>query len=331
MNTTTQTDPLAELEAALEDLVRFCNQSGDYTSNATEVIHAEAVLEQLHKSRRAQLAAPAPGVMSDEEMDVVYTEFSKHFLAVVGKVIDHQYAQWHASNRVVPDGWRLVPVEPTEAMLSAGKQEAHTNKGAMTKCVRIFNAMLTAAPAAPAAPAVQGIDRAALVGESAKNSQNVEVCQAIQNGRDRVRKLAPEDLDANLDVSDAHTALFALAEYWQGKYLRLKEQAKAPAVREGVAEFDEFKGRPVLLPNAPMLAHKQKLYTTPPAPDHTEQSQPEPTGANWHAHHVAVNKAALQMVRNALRNDAERGLVVRGEMLEELDKATFAILKQSHP
>lgn len=51
----------------------------------------------------------------------------------------------------------------------------------------------------------------------------------------------------------------------------------------------------------------------------------EPSGKNWHAHHLAVNKAALQMVRNALRNDAEAGKTVRAEMLEELDKATFAI------
>ncbi len=51
----------------------------------------------------------------------------------------------------------------------------------------------------------------------------------------------------------------------------------------------------------------------------------EPQGKNWHAHHAAVNKAALQMVRNALRNDAEKGLTVRGEMLAELDAATFAI------
>lgn len=72
--------------------------------------------------------------------------------------------------------------------------------------------------------------------------------------------------------------------------------------------------------------------TTPPAPDHTQESQQEPSKSNWHVHHVAVNKAALQMIRNALRNDVERGLVVRGEMLEELDKATFAIpAPATHP
>lgn len=50
---------------------------------------------------------------------------------------------------------------------------------------------------------------------------------------------------------------------------------------------------------------------------------PDGLKSNWHAHHVIVNKAALQMVRNALRNDVERGLKVRGEMLAELDSATF--------
>lgn len=39
-----------------------------------------------------------------------------------------------------------------------------------------------------------------------------------------------------------------------------------PAVAgEPVAEFDEWFGRPVLLYGAPMLKHKQKLYTTPQA------------------------------------------------------------------
>lgn len=65
------------------------------------------------------------------------------------------------------------------------------------------------------------------------------------------------------------------------------------------------------------------LYTAIP-------SQPAaPQGTNWHAHHVIVCQAALQMVRNALRNDAERGLVVRGEMLEELDKVTYPVASAS--
>lgn len=62
-------------------------------------------------------------------------------------------------------------------------------------------------------------------------------------------------------------------------------------------------------------------------------SQPvrEPSGSNWHAHHVAVNKGALQMIRNALRTDVEKGLKVRGEMLAELDAATFVIPAPGSP
>ena len=71
------------------------------------------------------------------------------------------------------------------------------------------------------------------------------------------------------------------------------------------------------------LALSQKPATGEPV----ACANPDGLKSNWHAHHVIVNKAALQMVRNALRNDVERGLKVRGEMLAELDLATF----QAHP
>lgn len=70
---------------------------------------------------------------------------------------------------------------------------------------------------------------------------------------------------------------------------------------------------------------------------HDALSQPEPGpepvpgGKNWHAHHVVVSKAALQMVRNALRRDVERGLTVRIEMLAELDAATYQVPAQPEP
>lgn len=56
-----------------------------------------------------------------------------------------------------------------------------------------------------------------------------------------------------------------------------------------------------------------------------------PPGKNWHAHHVIVSKAALQMVRNALRTDLLDGKAVRGEMLEELDKVTYPVPAPSSP
>lgn len=57
----------------------------------------------------------------------------------------------------------------------------------------------------------------------------------------------------------------------------------------------------------------------------------KPLGKNWHAHYVLLDKAALQMIRNALRNDVERGLKVRGEMLDELDRAILALRPQAAP
>lgn len=55
-----------------------------------------------------------------------------------------------ASKMVVPDGWQLVPVEPTDEMLVSGQEEWVLGKrGAMEDCEEskaIFKAMLAAAP-----------------------------------------------------------------------------------------------------------------------------------------------------------------------------------------
>lgn len=50
----------------------------------------------------------------------------------------------------VPDGWKLVPLEATRAMIDAASAVEEDGFDAMHK------AMLAAAPAAPAAPAAQG-------------------------------------------------------------------------------------------------------------------------------------------------------------------------------
>lgn len=63
------------------------------------------------------------------------------------------------------------------------------------------------------------------------------------------------------------------------------------------------------------------LKATQQAPE----AAPQGVANNWHRHHVAVEKAVLVIVRNALRNDAEAGKSVRAEMLELLDAATHEI------
>lgn len=55
-----------------------------------------------------------------------------------------------ASKMVTPDGWQLVPIEPTDEMLVSGQEEwALGKRGAMEDCEEskaIFKAMLAAAP-----------------------------------------------------------------------------------------------------------------------------------------------------------------------------------------
>lgn len=52
-------------------------------------------------------------------------------------------------------------------------------------------------------------------------------------------------------------------------------QPQAVAGGEPVAEFDEWQGRPVLLAGAPVLKHKQPLYTAPPPQAVREPLTPE--------------------------------------------------------
>lgn len=68
-------------------------------------------------------------------------------------------AAWQRTQSAgVPDGWRLVPVEPTPAMLRAG---VHQAVGALP----IYRAMLSAAPAQPAAQdQPEDLDAVALCG-----------------------------------------------------------------------------------------------------------------------------------------------------------------------
>lgn len=47
----------------------------------------------------------------------------------------------------VPDGWKLVPIEPTQSMLEAGQDEAGELTGLLT-VEAIYEAMLAAAPSA---------------------------------------------------------------------------------------------------------------------------------------------------------------------------------------
>lgn len=77
----------------------------------------------------------------------------EELLQVLDKALAQQPAQ------AVPEGWKLVPVEPTDDMLVFGQEVwAAGRQGALEDCREaetIYSAMLAAAPAAPAAPVAQ--------------------------------------------------------------------------------------------------------------------------------------------------------------------------------
>lgn len=50
-------------------------------------------------------------------------------------------------------GWKLVPVEPTEAMDKAARDECHRMSGVIDPVIHVWDAMLSAAPASPASTA----------------------------------------------------------------------------------------------------------------------------------------------------------------------------------
>jgi hypothetical protein len=189
MNTTTQTDPLAEIEA-------FFTSGGARTSAETVTVRTARFFECLDAAR-AQLAAPdAPGVMSDEpklpdafgylcdwgndsygltRQTIYYGEpgsatvddwneypkvhhNTQVFTADQLQAYARQYAQWNATKRVVPDGWRLERKGfeglPRIVLTSQdGRSWSWTNDrdtGTSNDLMYAFlDAMLTAAQAAP--------------------------------------------------------------------------------------------------------------------------------------------------------------------------------------
>lgn len=67
------------------------------------------------------------------------------------KTAEDMFDRWQAAQQAAqaPAGWVPAPLEPTDAMLDAGKRETHSSKGAREKTLRIYRAMLSALPQPP--------------------------------------------------------------------------------------------------------------------------------------------------------------------------------------
>ena len=147
-----------------------------------DAIAYKAVLERQDELRAELAATKAQGVvMPDTEdfcfcgkhvsLQMISGGASNHgYLGSVTLLIDGEYVEYTRLNAApvqqvsVPDGWKLVPVEPTPKMIDATWYHeidmscGIESQGARNK--RIYEAMLAAAPAAPAADAgmVEALD-----------------------------------------------------------------------------------------------------------------------------------------------------------------------------
>lgn len=114
---------------------------------------------------QAALTAPAaevPEAMSEADiLSANYPDEEENGPTVAAPVFDlicfakqiiaARDAQWQSTRLrggvpSVPEGFVLVPVEPTDEMLAAGKKQAHSNNSVGAKCLRIYAAMLAARP-----------------------------------------------------------------------------------------------------------------------------------------------------------------------------------------
>ena len=105
----------------------------------------------------SELKADAPEMLKGYDVPLykhpdfsckVNLDSSNHIADMRKKVKENHIAD--ASKMVTPDGWQLVPIEPTDEMLVSGQEEwALGKRGAMEDCEEsraIFKAMLAAAP-----------------------------------------------------------------------------------------------------------------------------------------------------------------------------------------
>ena len=119
----------------LKELASFCSDSRSY-----------------NEAMRVLAATPTP-ILDTGELERLVTEQVKHayyerktITEAVGEIVSALQADHieHVRAMVVPDGWQLVPVEPTEDMQAAGQASGKNCAFSYAACYR---AMLAASSA----------------------------------------------------------------------------------------------------------------------------------------------------------------------------------------
>lgn len=124
----------------LESLQGGCTDSGDGTVEAITVYCPE-IIEALRTAIEEMEQEEPVGEVRDFKYSTVFlykmnTGEKQHYLPVGAKLYTHP--------ATIPEGWQLVPVEPTEEMLVAGYETEMFPEDRTPR--EIYNAMLAAAP-----------------------------------------------------------------------------------------------------------------------------------------------------------------------------------------
>jgi len=168
----------------------------------------------------AQEAEPAGYRISDPEEPEIGSWFSETpARAKYGLVSEPLYAhpprpQADAGAApAAPEGWRLVPVEPTKAMLRAGSIDLGLGNttGTLTRAGECYRAVLAAAPQAPAAPTAAAAEQVSADEEAVLDKMVAKAWDRFEAEMERLQAPA-----AGAAPTDAEIEAFREAFDWEG-------------------------------------------------------------------------------------------------------------------
>ncbi|VEE71650.1 hypothetical protein [Yersinia pseudotuberculosis] len=137
----------------IEEIIRSCQQEIHNTPTSDEFPVSPRLLLSLARiALAAKRAEPVyqyqSGVCTFDDIEWVWDDCDKGFYEQYDPTRRRiVYTTPQLNSPEIPDGWKLVPIEPTRQMMSQGHfAMGGTDRG---KFMRIYQAMLAAAPEKP--------------------------------------------------------------------------------------------------------------------------------------------------------------------------------------
>jgi hypothetical protein len=144
------------IEAEALKLAKSWFEANTYGDEAVEVYEAieqalaapvqAPVLHEIEQYRMQMAGISTAALGYWKEGDSIHPDYDTTALRDVAKLYA-KYAALHAAAQpAVPEGWKLVPEDPTNAMLRAVDRVDFTNADTDGTTINVWNAMLAAAP-----------------------------------------------------------------------------------------------------------------------------------------------------------------------------------------